>query len=366
MIFYGSKEKFNEQLPNHYENLTEIVYEVDKDSKQLTLVVPTKNGENVEEKEEEKRFVENLVINSDEYAGVREHVIINFANFLAKLDVQNIYLQNPPTLISQQIQRLNNDVDIQHQKYTEISIEHLKEIKKNYSSTVIGQDNVKTEIIQALFPLTLSTRKKPVVLMFYGKSGIGKTETAKYLANIVKESLFRKQFSMFQNNQFSTYLFGGAHYEKSFAKDLLDRESNILLLDEFDKAHPSFHSAFYQLFDEGIYEDQNYSLELKKSVIICTSNYQDLDEIEKELGSAIFNRFDKIIKFTDLSNEAKNEIGKKWFLELSSLYEKQYGKNLPQDIKDRLESYYNECENARQIRHLIEDTFSQYLVSGIE
>ena len=205
-----------------------------------------------------------------------------------------------------------------------------------------------------------------MVLMFYGKSGIGKTETAKYLSNIVKESLFRKQFSMFQNNQFSTYLFGGAHYEKSFAKDLLDRDSNVLLLDEFDKAHPSFHSAFYQLFDEGIYEEQNYSLELKKSVIICTSNYRDLDEIEKELGSAIFNRFDKIIKFTDLSNKAKNEIGQKWFLVLSSQYEKQYGKNLPQDIKNRLESYYSECENARQIRQLIEDTFSHYLVSGIE
>ncbi|WP_438846574.1 AAA family ATPase [Enterococcus sp. AZ045] len=365
MIFYGSKEKFNEKLPDDYENLTEIVYETDKDSKQFTLVVPTNNEENIEEKEK-KRFVENLVVSSDEYAGVREHVIINFANFLAKLDVRNIYLQNPPIHISQQVQRLYEHVDVQHQKYTSISIEHLKDIKKNYTSTVIGQENVRTEIIQSLFPLTLTTREKPVVLMFYGKSGIGKTETAKYLADVVKESLFRKQFSMFQNNQFSTYLFGGAHYEKSFAKDLLDRESNILLLDEFDKAHPSFHSAFYQLFDEGIYEDQNYYLELKKSVIICTSNYQDLDEIEKELGSAIFNRFDKIIEFTDLSNDAKNEIGKRWFLELSTQYEEQYGKTLPQVIKERLESFYSECENARQIRHLIEDTFSHYLVSGIE
>ena len=123
-------------------------------------------------------------------------------------------------------------------------------------------------------------RQKPVVLLFYGKSGIGKTETAKYLAQIIGEPIFRKQFSMYQNNQFATYLFGGAHYEKSFAKDLLDRKSNVLLLDEFDKAHPSFHSAFYQLFDEGIYEDQNYYLTLKKSIIICTSNYTDLKDIE--------------------------------------------------------------------------------------
>ena len=46
-------------------------------------------------------------------------------------------------------------------------------------------------------------------------------------------------------------------------KDLLGRESDVILLDEFDKANPIFHSAFYQLFDDGIYEDTNYYLELK-------------------------------------------------------------------------------------------------------
>lgn len=55
--------------------------------------------------------------------------------------------------------------------------------------------------------------------------------------------------------------------KKSFAKDLLDRESNIILLDEFDKANPVFHSAFYQLFDEGKYEDQNYYVKLEKSYV---------------------------------------------------------------------------------------------------
>ena len=39
--------------------------------------------------------------------------------------------------------------------------------------------------------------------------------------------------------------------------------------------------------------DKNYSLELKKSVIICTSNFQSIEEIKKALGDAIFGRFDK-------------------------------------------------------------------------
>ena len=66
----------------------------------------------------------------------------------------------------------------------------------------------------------------------------------------------------------------------------------------FDKAHPSFSQCiFINFFDEGIYEDQNYYLTLKKSIIICTSNYTDLKDIEENLGSAIYNRFDKIIHF---------------------------------------------------------------------
>ena len=77
--------------------------------------------------------------------------------------------------------------------------------------------------------------------MFYGNSGIGKTETAKFLSRILGQKLFRKQFSMFQNVKFSEYLFGGNHAQSSFAKELLERSSNVILLDEFDKAANLFH-----------------------------------------------------------------------------------------------------------------------------
>lgn len=77
---------------------------------------------------------------------------------------------------------------------------------------------------------------------------------------------------MYQNNESANYLFGGKYNEKSFAKDLIGRDSNVILLDEFDKAYSVFHSAFYQLFDEGIYEDQNYKVDVRHALIICTSN----------------------------------------------------------------------------------------------
>jgi ATP-dependent Clp protease ATP-binding subunit ClpA len=115
----------------------------------------------------------------------------------------------------------------------------------------------------------------------------------------------RKQFSMFQNEKFASYVFGGTHSEASFAHDLLDRESGVILVDEFDKADALFHSAFYQLFDDGVFEDKNYRVEVGPALIICTSNYGSEEEIRNSVGDALYSRFDGLIRYTEL---AKDEI----------------------------------------------------------
>ena len=360
VIFYGSRVEFNKSIPSQYKTLTELVYENDRDSKNMVIQI---SDQPQPKSEPEKIRVENIVVGSDEYAGVREHVIINFNNFLSKFDYDRLYLHNPPLQISNQIKRLFPETEVHNQEYISLDIDDLKEINSKYDDRIIGQKSAKEKLLQTLFPVTLSNRKKPIVILLYGMSGIGKTETAKFISEIIGEPLFRKQFSMYQNSQFANYLFGGAHYEKSFAKDLLDRESNVLLLDEFDKAHPSFHSAFYQLFDEGIYEDQNYYLELKKSIIICTSNYLSLEEIEENLGSPIFYRFDKIIHFKELTSEEKNKIGQKILIESS----KQFEMTLSPDVRERLFDSFIYCSNVRQIRNLIQDTFAfNAIVNEIE
>ena len=81
-----------------------------------------------------------------------------------------------------------------------------------------------------------------VVLLFYGNSGIGKTETAQFLTEKIGGQILRKQFSM---NLQIIYL-AESITKKSFAKDLIGRDSNVILLDEFDKPYSVFHSAFYQ------------------------------------------------------------------------------------------------------------------------
>ena len=98
----------------------------------MKLVIPTQSGEYQKEEKEEKIFVKNFVISSDEYAGVREHVITNFINFLAKFDVENLYIQNPPLQISEQIIRLYPKAEVKYQKYKQLTTSHLLKINEEY------------------------------------------------------------------------------------------------------------------------------------------------------------------------------------------------------------------------------------------
>ncbi|EPD03109.1 putative ATPase, partial [Lacticaseibacillus paracasei subsp. paracasei Lpp70] len=101
----------------------------------------------------------------------------------------------------------------------------------------------------------------------------------------------RQQLSMFQNQASFDYLFGASHSQRNFARDLSNRESNVILLDEFDKVNPALYSAFYQLFDEGIFEDKNYQIRTNNLIIICTSNFADVTQIRETLGDAMYYRF---------------------------------------------------------------------------
>lgn len=241
------------------------------------------------------------------------------------------------------------------------------EINEKFDDTIIGQEKVKSRLLVALYPLLQKDNKrKPIVLMFYGKSGVGKTETAKFISKILGQHLFRKQFSMFHSEEFQGYLFGGAHSQASFARDLLERESNVLLLNEFDKPHPVFHRAFYQLFDEGIFEDKNYQLSLYNSIIICTSNYLTEEEIRENLGKPIFYRFDKFIKFDDLSTDAICQI-------IDLQLESKCSQLTPREraivdknhISSKIKGVANKIQNVRQISKIIEEYIGMQLVEAL-
>ena len=125
--------------------------------------------------------------------------------------------------------------------------------------------------------------------------------------------LLRVQFSMMQTNEAYNYVFGTEHSKGSFAKDMMMRESNVVLIDEFDKVNPSFYTAFYELFDEGRYVDTNYDVNLGQAIFILTCNFASEDEIKKALGPAMFSRIGHCVEYEELTTEQKITIINNWY-----------------------------------------------------
>ena len=360
-IFKGPKKEFENIIPSDIMTLAEFVQKFD--AKKNTFHLET-NQEKEYFESNEKEHIECLVAFSENYAGITESAVQTFNNILNECEIETIYLQNPPKSIIKLLEENYKDIEYKSHEYSTLTKEDFLRIYDEFDERIIGQEKAKRKILVALYPLIKKYNNgKPITLMFYGNSGVGKTETAKFISDILDEKLFRKQFSMFQNLKFSEYLFGGSHMQSSFAKDLLERESNIILLDEFDKAANLFHEAFYQLFDEAIFEDNNYEVKLEDSIIICTSNYKNLEEIRKNIGDPLFYRFDSIIKFNDLSKESiekiiENIVNKK-YEKLNIEDKKLINKN---EIIDLFKNNADKIHNSRQISNLNKKKINSVLI----
>lgn len=357
-VFNGPKSEFEKRLP------TEKILTLSS----LVRIISPKE----EFVPEVEANYEALVIFSDEYSGVADFFIegfLTYSSLYAKiLGYEKIIMQNPPAKVKQQLASIKESkfVQIHNYSYSNLKKCHLKKIKEDFEKIIFGQPKVKRELLASLYSLTNKGTHKPTVIMLYGPSSVGKTETAKLINSIINPTgqLFRKQLSMFHNEKFMNYIFGDK--SNSFAKDLLDRETNIILLDEFDKAHPMFYSAFYQLFDEGIYTDKYYEVCLENTIIFCTSNYLDEKEIRKSLGDPIYSRFDHFISFNELEKEAKLSI-------IESIYDEEIKKFSKIDqvliqeknIKEKLKEKVDSMRNAREIRKVMVQTMSYVLIENL-
>ncbi|MFE9658301.1 AAA family ATPase [Micromonospora sp. NPDC006431] len=362
-VYYGPLSWFDEQVEGlSCDSLMEIVYARDEVNRQLRVVVP---GQQESEPEERER-PEHVVAESGDYASLNEHSITNFAGLIRSIEPEHLHLHNPPAHVQAQMERIFSATDVKRYKYPVVTRDTLVRFRKGFGDHLVGQTAVKDALLAALYPLTTERRTKPVVLMFYGPSGVGKTETAQFVNDLLGGTLLRKQFSMFHNDKYASYLFGGTHTESSFAHDLLDRESGVILIDEFDKANPVFHSAFYQLFDGGIFEDKNYRVEVGPSLIICTSNYGSESEIREALGDALYSRFDSLIAFQPLSRgeilQVIDRVVKARLIELSSEEQKHLDAGF---LMTRLAPLADNFANVRKIGKIVDELISLVLVRAL-
>ncbi len=361
-VYYGPLSWFQDQMEKKKRvSLLDIIYERDEANRRHTHVV---QGHEVPPEKSALR-PKRVVAESSDFASLNEHAITNFAGLIRSINPKQLHLHNPPAHIHWQLER-SFKTEIERYEYPVVTRETLVRFRDGFAGHLVGQADVKESLLAALYPLTTTRCTKPVVLMFYGPSGVGKTETAQFINGLLGGTLLRKQFSMFHNEKFASYLFGGLHSEASFARDLLDRESGVILIDEFDKANSVFHSAFYQLFDGGVFEDKNYSVQLGPSLIICTSNYATDKEIRETLGDALYSRFDSLVHFKRLSkSEVQQVIDRLVDDRFSKLESDEQSQLEPADIKAILYPLADKSGNVRKLGKLVDEVISLVLVRAV-
>ena len=158
-------------------------------------------------------------------------------------------------------------------------------IGERLKGRVVGQDHAMDAIAKRVQTsrAKLDNPMKPVgVFMLVGPSGVGKTETAHALSELLfsgDESMITINMSEFQEAHTVSTLKGapagyvGYGQGGVLTEAVRRRPYSVVLLDEVEKAHPDVHEMFFQVFDKGFMNDaEGRHIDFRNTVILLTSN----------------------------------------------------------------------------------------------
>ncbi|CAK9826269.1 Caseinolytic peptidase B protein homolog [Anthophora retusa] len=158
-------------------------------------------------------------------------------------------------------------------------------LEKRLKQYIVGQDGAISIVASTIRRKENGwiDEKHPLVFLFLGSSGIGKTELAKQLAAYIHknklEGFIRLDMSEYQEKHEVAKLIGAppgyvGHDDGGQLTKLLKKCPNaVVLFDEVDKAHPDVLTVLLQLFDEGRLTDgKGKTIECKNAIFIMTSN----------------------------------------------------------------------------------------------
>ena len=150
---------------------------------------------------------------------------------------------------------------------------------------IIGQDHALAavaQMIQTAHAGIEDPAKPTAVFLFVGPSGVGKTETALALSELMyggEQNVITINMSEYQEAHTVSGLKGSPPGYVGYGEGgvlteaVRKRPYSVVLLDEVEKAHPDVMELFYQVFDKGVLEDgEGRRIDFKNTVIILTSN----------------------------------------------------------------------------------------------
>jgi type VI secretion system protein VasG len=164
-------------------------------------------------------------------------------------------------------------------------IKGVLELKQRLEERVVGQSHALEEIARRIRTSRagLTDPKRPIgVFMLAGTSGVGKTETALAIADLLyggEQNMTIINMSEFKEEHKVSLLMGSppgyvGYGEGGVLTEAVRRRPySVVLLDEMEKAHPGVQDIFYQVFDKGAMKDgEGRDIDFKNTVIIMTSN----------------------------------------------------------------------------------------------
>jgi ATP-dependent Clp protease ATP-binding subunit ClpC len=279
--------------------------------------------------------------------------------------------------------------------------DRLLELEDHLKKRVIGQDAAIRAVSSALkrARLDLRERKKPMgTFLFLGPTGVGKTQTAKALAEEYYGSA--EAFVRLDMNEFShpDSVFGivgaasgasGSGGEGFLARRVQDRPFSLVLLDEIEKAHPTVLNLFLQILDEGFLTDQRGNrTDFRNTIIIATSNAGALylrdtlkekgevppDELRRLLLDYVLrerlftpefvNRYDEVVLFYPLTASSAKSVANLMLREIVDDVQSRRGIEIviDDDVVEGLAQRGQSVEfGAREMRRTITDIIEDYL-----
>ena len=273
---------------------------------------------------------------------------------------------------------------------------HLEDVLHEH---VIGQD----EAVQAVSEAILRARagikdpNRPIgSFIFLGPTGVGKTELAKTLAEVLfddERSMIRIDMSEYMEKHSVARLIGAppgyVGYDEGgqLTEAVRRRPYSVILLDEIEKAHRDVFNVLLQILDDGRLTDgKGRVVNFKNTVIIMTSNlgsheilnkaYDDAKKAVKDILKDYFrpeflNRVDDIIVFKGLQKEQVKSIAGLLLDSLGKRLEKQVGIHLTwndESLTALADQGFDPNFGARPLRrlltHTVETALSKEIIKG--
>ena len=219
-------------------------------------------------------------------------------------------------------------------KMLEGEMQKLVKMEQNLSKRVIGQDEALEAVANAVRRARagLQDPNRPIgSFIFLGPTGVGKTETAKALAEFMfddERAMVRLDMSEYMEKHAVARMIGAppgyVGYDEGgqLTEAVRRRPYSVVLFDEIEKAHPDVFNVLLQILDDGrLTDSKGRVVDFKNTVLIMTSNLGSreiqsstiwlirrsrdmiLDVLRDHFKPEFLNRIDDIVVFTQLSRE---------------------------------------------------------------